>query len=370
MGSFVLGVWKKIRWVPGVFSLSSLLYSRRFAELPPSHSPKFGTVNSSRRLCIVSPERDLSSSFRPVQGNYSFELVHSAKERYGEESVYSWSEEELHRNPSSFVEFIQKRGITHVVLCPESPESPETWALPAVLSEVSKEVSVTFWFYLLDSVHWDHMFKLNHLSRFVGEYFALAIDRSISSRLREVRRACEPSCLPISSSTLSKLPAVSADFSLCSGVSFLGSLYGYREKALDGLKTGLLEVNPHRKGDTMPSYETYLLALRNSKATVNFSRASSYNLSQLKSRVLEAGVVGCPVVSDDNGKGSRFLGSESLTFTVSRWGGIRRFLTDATSQEKLEVFDRQKLLERSRELAPKTFWESFENAELAWFSSK
>ena len=356
--------------MPGVFSLSSFLYNRRFAELSPSHSPKFGSLNSPRRLCIVAPERDLSSRFRPMQGNYSFELSQSAKERYGEESVYSWSDEELQRSPSSFVEFIRQRGITHVVMCPESPESPEVWALPSVLNVISKEVSVTFWFYLLDSVHWDHMFKLNHLSRFIGEYFALAIDRSISSRLREGRRACKPSCLPISSPTLSRLPTFAAEFSSCSGVSFLGSLYGDRERALDGLKTGLLEVNPHREGDTMPSYETYLLALRDSKATVNFSRASSYNLSQLKSRVLEAGVVGCPVVSDDNGKGSRFLGSESLTFTVSRWGGIRRFLTDATSQEKLEVFDRQKLLERSRELAPKAFWESFENAELAWFSSK
>lgn len=356
--------------MPGVFSFSSLLYRRRFAELSPSHSPKFGPVNSPRRLCIVASERDLSSRFQPMQGNYSFELSESAKERYGEQSVYSWSEEELHRNPSSFVEFIQKRHISHVVLCPESPEPPETWALPAVLSEVSKRVSVTFWFYLLDSVHWDHMFKLNHLSRFVGEYFALAIDRSISNRMREGRRACQPRCLPISRSTLSRLPAVAAEFSSCSGVSFLGSLYGYREIALKGLKKGLLEVNPHREGDTMPSYETYLLALRSSKATVNFSRASSYNLSQLKSRVLEAGVVGCPVVSDDKGKGSRYLGSQSLTFTVSRWGGIRRFLVDATSQEKLEVFDRQKLLEKSRELAPEAFWESFENAELAWSSSK
>ena len=368
MNDLVLRLWKKVRWVPGFFYLSQWLYSSRFAKFPVLPIQRPTRPNRERKLCVISDRSALDSEkFQPLKGNYSFEIYRSARERYGDTSVLSWPLEELTENLDMFVDFVDENEISHLIICPESPESPETWGLPRILNELSSRVNVTLWFYLLDSVHWDHMFKLNQLRSVIGNYFALAIDRPIRRRLKSGGRACEPSCLPISSLSLNSIPESSQQHVPSLGFTFVGGLYGYRKKILSGIDSTVLRVNPHRGAGEDPSYENYLLALRDSTATVNFARASSYNIPQLKSRVLEAGVMGCPVISDDSGLGARFLKDSSLLFTVPRFRGVRRFLIDQSTVERLKRFDRQKLIERSRKLAPNAFWESFEKAEMDFF---
>lgn len=369
MNKWWILLWKLTRWIPGAFSLSSRIYERRFPKFEAMQS-RFPEEFSDFRVCILVPDELLNvPSFTPGSGNLFFEIFQSAKERYGDSEVFAFGTSALDNNLTEFLDFLEQRKITHIVMSPESPELPEEFALPAIINQICGSKSVTFWFFLLDSVHWDHMFKLNHISRFIGDFVALGIDKPLNSRLKRKSASAMQQCLPISKKTISLLPAYPKKVHETQDITFIGGIYKYRKKILESIPQAVVSINPHRPNGEAADYIDYMQALRDSRLTINFARASSYPEPQLKSRVLEAGVMGCPVISDDKGLAASFLGDEKMVLTVSKLGSMRSALMSPSVMQRASLVDRDKLQEISREKAPSAFWESFEQVD-RHFSSK
>jgi hypothetical protein len=100
-------------------------------------------------------------------------------------------------------------------------------------------------------------------------------------------------------------------------VSFIGVLYPYRVEAIEACRQhGLrLEVNPHRvdapndlrsSQANQPTYIDYMRGLAQSQTTINFARSSAGDFYQLKTRVLEACLMGCLVLTDDDDRTGLF----------------------------------------------------------------
>ncbi len=364
LNSLLLRIWKAIRWLPGVFWLSQKIYSSRFVNIRQIAGAKRNKTQEMFHLLMVLPDSDLNPlAFKPGMGNISFELFQSAKERYGDSAV-TYIPESILKNSTelAIAEFRRKRG-THVLINPESPAPPEVWWMPQNIQHFYAQTGATFWFYLFDSVHWDHIFKLNHLIEIVDQSAALAIDRHLRGLLNQKAHAAEPQCLPISSATLRQLPSAPLDFDSADQVSFVGGMYGYREKVLSKISPLTLKVNPQNDGSQRADYQQYLLALWRSKATLNFSRASSYKKVQLKSRVLEASIMGCPVITDDGGLAADFLGGHHLVVTAKKTRDLKRLLANGEWTNLAARIDRQQLMQTARTIAPVGFWKSLENAD-------
>lgn len=137
-----------------------------------------------------------------------------------------------------------------------------------------------------------------------------------------------PVNMPVSRASMEllrqRLALVSVEFDM----SFIGALYPYRQRMLEQLKASGLSivVNPHRSDVTrsfeesranQPSWLDYMAGLATSRATLNFSESSARGSQQLKTRVLEAGLAGTLLITDDRNLTSRFWypGDEFLEFS-------------------------------------------------------
>ena len=100
-------------------------------------------------------------------------------------------------------------------------------------------------------------------------------------------------------------------------VSFIGALYPDRVQMLQAIRDADIDVavNPHRVDVTrdfvesrtnQPTYLHYMAGLYRSRMTINLSASSSGNGQQLKTRVLEACLVGTVVLTDDSDRTERF----------------------------------------------------------------
>lgn len=366
MNKCALSLWKKTRWIPGTFFVSQKLYGASFRGVTNQiyPQPKTKSLKSFSGLVVVAPDVHVAGTgmiFSP--GNPYFEIWASAVERYGTERVIALSELTLIGDLERVLEVLEKFKISHVILNPESPENPSTWGLPSVLDALNGSSNVTFWFVLFDSVHWDHIFKLNRIGSVIKSGVVLPIDGRIGKRLNGYLVEAESQCLPISNTTISGIEMTTIPDSLINSISFVGKIYDYRQRLFNESAYLDIAVNPHKSGEVLASYSDFLVSMAKYVGTLNLSRASSYPKSQLKSRVLEAAIVGCPIVTDDAGLAARYLGSQDLAVTAKNKRHLERLLRNGEALRLLKLIDRRKLMEHARNVAPISFWQSFEKAD-------
>jgi len=366
MNKFALALWRLTRWIPGAFQVSQAIYRTRFRatkkKLTVKDRPDRAIGFSG--LAIIAPEANVNGrAMTASPGNPYFELWASALERDGAERVFALPDSLLGGGVEEVLRVVNKFKVSHIVLNPESPDNPATWELPSALCAISEQSRVTFWFVLFDSVHWDHIFKLNWIGDKIAKGVVLPIDRKIGKKLNRSLFEANSQCLPISDSTISKIPKVTEQNKLVESISFLGKIYEYRERLFSHPAYQDIEVNPHISGEVRPSYTEFLDSMAKYVGTLNLSRASSYPKSQLKSRVLEAAIVGCPIVTDDAGLAAQYLGSQHLVVTARNKGQLETLLGNGEALRLLGLVDRRKLMDHARTIAPISFWQSFEKAD-------
>jgi len=297
--------------IPGMFYLFRLIYN----VLYPVARSEFGLKQGFRRdwggpiekLLVVSPQSwgTDASSWGPAQGNYFFDIWKSAVERYGAQNV------DVHQvKPGdsewqdSLLEAIDRIRPTHLLL--QGEENPN--GDPRGLTDFAKRLRDTWEGQLIlvmyDSVYWWHIFNAENIAKIYPNTSVHAIDR-FPKELRRVLHKSGPGVLPTSKATMQVLrdsPAWKMKALVPLPLTFVGSMYPDRVSQLEKLRAFGIDivVNPHRIGrEVRPSYAEYAAAIKNSWATLNFSRNHGMPSKHVKTRVLEAPLFGTVLFSDE-----------------------------------------------------------------------
>jgi hypothetical protein len=180
-----------------------------------------------------------------------------------------------------------------------------------------------------------------------------------------------PVNMPMSDQSMALVDARLASVNVQHDISFVGVLYPYRVELIDALRAeGLsVAVNPHRsdaarsREETManqPGWLDYMAGLASSRSTINFSESAARPVEQLKTRVIEAGLAGTFLFTDDTDRTARFWipDVEFGRFTgVSDLPNVaQRYLSDP---ERLGA-GRVAFAKRARPLARTQFWGSID----------
>jgi hypothetical protein len=189
---------------------------------------------------------------------------------------------------------------------------------------------------------------------------------SLDSELVSKRTEVGPVNMPMSQVSLDLLDHEIGNVEKLYDVSFIGALYPYRVEMIETLRARGIDVvvNPHRNDEThdflsstnnQPSWLQYMQGLGSSHMTINFSRSSAGPFEQLKTRVIEAGLAGTYLLTDDKDRTRLFFPPDEFsTFdSVDDLPDlIESLLRDRTD---LDVRARRAQV-RARELAVTDFW--------------
>lgn len=318
------------------------------------------------------PERD---TFRPAGGNFFFEIAQAAREyaRDGHVSVFCVEpgESAAHWH-ERLVRYLVESGATHLIAQVEHdpvqvPES--SWdAFWAVLEPR--------WDGVFLGVMFDSSFRwltipVRRLARMSDRFMLVDICIPMDGSMRRGRPEVGPVNMPVSNQALAIIDERAAGLPKIHDVTFIGVLYPYRVAMLDELRSqGLrVAVNPHRidaphdldsSRDNQPTFVDYMVALAQSHLTINFSRSSAGEFQQLKTRVLEASLMGCLVLTDDRDRTERFWvkGEEYDYFatTAELPAVARSWLADPDRLARAQAAARA----RARAINVSSFWGGIE----------
>ena len=280
-------------------------------------------VNRPIHAVVVPHEGNAFDSFAPARGNFYYESAQSLRELLGPECVSIFhvapgeSADVWH---SGLLDFIKSVGATHVLGHIESDpgqvNAPWTWdSLWFELSAAWDGVllGVTF-----DSSHRWLAARSRLLARISDRFLLLDICIPMDGRMVRGRPEVGPIPLVLSRESQAlltdRLIGVTPEFDL----SFIGSMYPYRVALVEQLRAAgvSVAVNPHRSDTAedlessrrdQPSWLDYMAGLASSRMTLNFSQSTAGRYEQFKWRVMEAGLAGTLLLTDDRDRTSRFF---------------------------------------------------------------
>jgi len=329
-------------------------------------------VNRPSHVVVVPQEGADFESFAPGTRNFYYEAAQTLREILGTESVSVFHvspgerPEDWHHR---LIEFVGSVSATHLLGHVESDpgQIDASWTWDVLWSTLSAQ-----WDGVLLGVMFDSSYKWlaaqsKLLARISNRFVLVDICMPMDGRMVRGRSEVGPVNMPISRESLTlldqRLVGVVPQFD----VSFIGAMYPYRVELIKELcNQGVsVAVNPHRtdvaedfessRAD-QPSWLDYMAGLASSRMTLNFSQSSAGRYYQLKTRVLEAGLAGTLLLTDDQDRTSRFFvtGQEYEYFSDIKAlpSMIVGFLSD---QERLSQVSEAGSL-RARELAPESFW--------------
>ena len=274
------------------------------------------------------------------------------------------------------VDYLHDSQATHVLTHIEGdPGQPGMWTWDTFWQEVTPYWDGTLLGCIFDSSFRFHEAKAKILARMSPRFVLVDICIPMDGALVRGRSEVGPVNMPMSRESLDLLDARLADVRTSVDISFIGVLYDYRVELLERLRAeGLVvAVNPHR-GDSaadhiatqtnQPSWLDYMAGIASSRATVNFSRASAGPYEQLKTRVVEAGLVGTYLLTDDHDRTRRFWPEgdfAEFTSTSDLVQVARAVLADEPGRSAAA----ERFKTRARVLATHQYWGSIEATLLA-----
>jgi hypothetical protein len=254
-------------------------------------------------------------------GNYFFEIFESGRELSPEKSfqVYRVSENELHWK-ENVAQIVREANPANLLIQVESePNGGTEWTIDFLVLQLrnlgwkGRVVLLSY-----DSVFPLHLFRIDRITRSDSNCVVVSIDRSISGYYRGKSQNISQVFLPVSLKSYEFLIGECKSISKLHHLSFIGALYDYRTSKLEMLKSmGLkIQINPHVTQESEGSYLEYVRCLSESSLTINFSRAHVFDIPQLKTRILEASLFGCVVLTDEHLHASKYFqqGKEFLFF--------------------------------------------------------
>ncbi len=344
-------------------------------ETPQAETGMFAEMRGRPRLLIVLPaDYDNGSPFEPASGNLHYEIYQSARERYGAEWI------EIFHLPKdldwidqcrTIVNLTDHHEITHMLFYIESREArSKIWRWDILAAELSRiRSNVIAMGFLTDGTYELHQLQCGRFAEIYSRSMFLQIDVEPSSKYVSEGRLVGPTFLPISLESSNHLYQSFAQTDALPDIelSFVGKLYGYRQKIVKALLEKGVEVvvNPQvtNVNGGKANYFEYMNALRRSAFTMNFARANGTRQKQLKSRILESVLVGSTPITDDNGLSAKVVPSTIPLLSFSRLDEILDLIEERRGNEPSRLGLFQPLLEPAstiRLFAANRFWETLE----------
>ncbi len=310
-------------------------------------------------------------TWRPAGGNFFYEIAQAAREVPGAARVSVFAVEPgepAEQWHARLVDYLVDSRATHVLAQVESdPNNPGSWTWDQFWARLMPAWDGIFLGVMFDSAYrWLTAYS-RRLARSSERFVLVDICMPMDGSLVRGRPEVGPVNMPVSLESLAVIDDYTTGMDKAFDVSFIGALYPYRVEMIEALQArGVsVAVNPHRAdiaGDfassraNQPSYLDYMAGLARSHMTINFSLSSAGNVQQFKTRVLEASLVGCLVLTDDVDRTERFFrrGDEYGFFADPRDvpALVESYLADPRRLAAAQIAARG----TARELTVSSFW--------------
>lgn len=339
-------------------------------------SPQRSRVSRPPHVVVVPQEGKDCETWGPGHRNFYFEAATRLAESPSAPRVsvfHVGRGEPYERWHPRLIDYLNDSEATHLLTHIESDPGSDgsLWTWDSLWN-----VLPTSWGGVLLGVMFDSAYRFtNAKSRLLAQMSDRFVVVDICMPMNDVmvrgRPEVGPVNMPMSSPSLELLDRRLERVDTRFDVSFVGVLYPYRLEMLERLREAgfSVAVNPHRNdnaadGDAtrrnQPSWLDYMAGLASSSATINFSQSNARPVEQLKTRVIEAGLAGTLLLTDDVDRTRRFwlhgieYGSFSSVETLP--GVIQGFLDDPNRL----LTARRSFADRARRLAEHHFWGEIE----------
>jgi hypothetical protein len=324
------------------------------------------------RLVIVPQEGTSFDSWKAAGGNFFFEITQAAREYLGDATVDVFSlnpGEDVANWHERLIRYLVDTEATHVMAMVESdPDRAGTWNWDVFWKQLSSRWNGVFLGVMYDSAFRWIIIPTRRIARINDRFVVVDICMPMDGSMVKGRSEVGPVNMPISNLTTNLIDERTAGLPRTYDVSFLGSLYPYRIEMIDALRArGVnVAVNPHHGAVTsrnlaesrahQPDYVDYLTGFAQSQMTINFARSSAGDVFQLKTRVLEASLFGCLVLTDDVDRTERFwIPGEEYGYFASP-ADIPDLVTSLLENPERLARMQQAGRERARSINVSSFW--------------
>jgi hypothetical protein len=323
-------------------------------------------------LVIVPKDGPTFENWRVAGGNFFFEIAQAAREHYGADAVTVFSPEPDESVPAWHERLIRElvdTGATHLMAMVETdPDGAGTWSWDVLWSQLHPRWDGVFLGVMFDSAYRWITIPVRRVARMCDRFVVVDICMPMDGSMVRGRSEVGPVNMPVSDLSLTAIDEAAQGLPRIHEVTFLGSLYPGRVRMIEDLRsTGVdVSVNPHHvSGEVLdlegsranqPGYVGYMQALAQSQITINFGRSSAGDYFQLKTRILEAALMGCALLTDDIDRTERFWvkGEEYVHFDAPADIPtlVRELLDDQPRQRHMQ----QAAQARARAINVSSFW--------------
>lgn len=331
-----------------------------------------GPFERSPHVVVVPYEGRDYASWAPGTRNLYFEAAQVLAETQGESRVSVFHVEageshvQWHTRLIDYVNDVEATHVlTHIEGDPGTQDGTWTW-------DTAWDLMLRNWDGVLLGVTFDSAFrhmllKERFLANMSPRFLLVDICMPMDGALVAGRPEVGPINMPMSDLSMTLVDETLRHVTLEHDISFVGALYPYRQQLIESLRAEGLSVivNPHRVDGArtfqesranQPGWLQYMAGLASGRATINFSESSARPVQQLKTRVIEAGLAGTFLLTDDRDRTDRFWveGKEYGYFpTVDQLPLVAEsYLSNAT----LLVAGRNAFASKARALARTGFW--------------
>ena len=334
-------------------------------------------LNSNRHahVVVIPQEGHDFESWAPGTRNFYFEAAQNLRELVGDSMVSVFHVERgepygvWHKR---LVEYLIDSGATHILTHIESDPGSEAteWTWDSLWTFLAPRWDGVLLGVMFDSSYRFINAKSKYLARISPRFMVVDICMPMNNSMQKGRIEVGPVNMPISRQSLELVDQRIANTVPEFDISFIGVLYPYRIEMLEALRAAGLSVavNPHRPDASMnsdlsrvnqPSWIEYMAGLASSRSTINFSRSNAGPFEQLKTRIIEAGLAGTFLFTDDKDRTRLFWDPATFGYFEDSTELPKVVKSWFEAPERLESA-RQQFSARSRELAIVHFWQSIE----------
>ena len=337
---------------------------------PAFHAP---IADRPVHVVLAPSEGPSFAEFRPGAGNFHFEIVQSLREMLGPESVTvldvrpGEAASEWH---ARLIDLVTRTQATHVLCHAEAdPASAgQAWSWDVPWTALSRHWDGVMLGVMFDSAYEWILAKGRLLASISPRFMVVDLCMPMDGALVRGRPEVGPVNMPISLATIQLIDERTASIEPTHDVSFIGALYPYRVEIIDRLRAAgvRVAVNPHRSDEAtdfassrrdLPGYLDYMAGLRSSRMTINFSQSSAGPVQQLKTRCIEATLVGTLLLTDDVDRTEHFWipGEEYMHFSAPE--DLPQLVQSLAADPRRVDQMARAAQQRARRLAPTGFWE-------------
>lgn len=258
--------------------------------------------------------------------------------------------------------------LTHIEYDPES--NGALWHWDTFWERASKHWDGVLLGSMFDSSYRFTEAKAKILARMSQAFVLVDICMPMNGILRKGRREVGPVNMPMSRESLALLDARISGVLPDADIAFFGVLYDYRLSLIRQLEAQGLQVavNPHRADRAadgvatranQPTWLDYMAGIAGSKITLNFAQSNAGPFEQLKTRVMEVGLAGSLLLTDDRDRTRHFW--EPSTFrTFDEVTDIPGIVDRTVNTEAQRQGDAAAFAARARYLARHHYWGAIE----------